>query len=133
MELKGKPLPRAPKKRRKKGQSDTSERKSPGVASKTSYRESPTPRKRERVILCVLPDTKTGLDNETYPGSKVPEQVYQDATFQDDHPTQGVIPVLRKGDYLATLDLKDAYLHIPICKGSLWTKHTTNSRCWPLE
>ena len=29
---------------------------------------------------------------------------------------QGVIPLIRQGDYLATLDLKDAYLHIPMCQ-----------------
>ena len=30
---------------------------------------------------------------------------------------QGVIPLLQKGDYIATLDLKNAYLHIPMFRG----------------
>ena len=75
----------------------------------------PPPRKRERGIHSVLPSTKGGLHNAAHPGPKVPERVYQDATLQNDHPT-GVIPLIRKGEYLATLNLKDAYLHIPVCK-----------------
>lgn len=83
------------------------------ITCKWGCRTSATTTPQQRGILPILPHSQEGQVTKVHPQPQAPNKYilskhFHLVTLQD------VIPLLQQSDFMTTLDLKDAYFHIPI-------------------